>query len=241
MSILIPREFIISDFRRYNCFINDPANIKKGLISLNNMMNIYEQIPYKRLKFKNVYDFEKAFHTNNWSPIIMFWRKISTPEGEDFKIEEIDSTRIKGFIRSTYDKKDDSWMYICSFYSKDNRNSREMTISGNKEFIANIISSFSFLKQQKAEANEYYKKGLKALNADDFITAQFKFANAYYLSPENPEYGYMLAKTLFMNGNDQSVLSAKIILLDILKLKPDYEEAKDLLKIIESELSKEKK
>lgn len=255
VSLLIPKDFIILSFvsltkEDFNCILMNKDPTKRAAISLNNMKNVHEAILYKsgifkQMKFKNAYDFERALHTNNWSPILIFFRKIGTPEGRDFVIGEIDSPRLKGFVRAGCNENGKRWMCILSLYSKDNRVYREAVIVYGEEHFSkndvyNIISSFNFLKE-KIEASEYYEKGLQALSSEDFITAQFKFANAYYLSPENPEYGYMLAKALFMNGDKRSFHGTQRILKDVLELKPDYEEAKDLLKIIESELSKEKK
>ncbi len=106
----------------------------------------------------------------------------------------------------------------------------------NRKDALNIISSFTLLEEKDAEPGKYYKEGLEFLNSNDFINAQFKFANAYYLSPENPKYGYMLAKTLFKNGR-KSFYSVKRILENVLKLESDYEDARELLEIIKLELS----
>lgn len=59
----------------------------------------------------------------------------------------------------------------------------------------------NLLKNQNVRtANEYYKEGLRLLNSNNSTGAQFRLANAYYLSSENPGYGYTFAKALLKNG-----------------------------------------
>lgn len=78
------------------------------------------------------------------------------------------------------------------------------------------------------DAEEYYQKGIRLLAEGDSVNAQFAFANAYYYMPRKAEYGYMLAKTL--NINDKfSLNAARKILEEVIQLKPDYIEAKELL------------
>lgn len=241
MRMLIPKDFVILNFsksigKEYMITLSQPSSTDKGVISLSKMPNIYEMIKktLSVMRFKDAYECERAFHTNNWNPILVLLRNIGTPEGENFKIEEIDSPKIKGFIRSIHNK--NKWVYICSLYSKDNRIYREMLIvMGDKDFskndLLNIISSLNFIEEKKADSQDYYQQGLKALDSGDYITAQFKFANAYSLSPENPKYGYILAKTLLMNG-EKSYHSTERILKNILELEPNYQEAKELLEAI---------
>lgn len=248
-SLLIPKDFAIIGFSKppdnlseWIAFIANPVDSKKGLVSLSSKV-IYETTAemYRVMGFKNAYDFEQAILTNNWSPIFITLRNVIRPRGKVFKIEQINSPKLKGFIRSSYNKEQNHWIYEVSFYSKDTLASKGMMIMVNEEYLnrkdaLNIISSFTLLEEKERGEDKYYKEGLKSLNSNDFIDAQFKFANAYYLSPENPEYGYMLAKALFKNGR-KSFYSVKRILEEVLKLEPDYKEARELLETIKLELS----
>lgn len=248
-SFLIPNDFVIINFSKpsdnfseWIIFIASPGDSKKRLISLSSKI-IYETTPeiYKIMGFKNAYNFEQAILTNNWSPIFITLRNITRLKGDVFKIEQINSSKLKGFIKSTYDERQNRCIHEISFYSKDTLSSRGMMIMFNQKYldrkdILNIISSFTLLEEKERDSDKCYKEGLEFLNSNDFINAQFKFANAYYLSPENPEYGYMLARTLFKNGR-KSFYSIKRILEDVLKLGPDYKDARELLKTVKLKLS----
>jgi hypothetical protein len=63
-----------------------------------------------------------------------------------------------------------------------------------------IISSIKISKEAGAE--EYYRKEIRLLDEGDSTNAQFAFVNAYSLT-DAPEAGYMLAKTILMNGKQK--------------------------------------
>lgn len=245
-SFLIPRNYIISALNEpkgkfWYIFIVNSSEPKKGSIILNSpaILETAGQA-FKKWEIKNSYDFEKTIYTNNWSPIFVTLRHITHSRPGPYKIEQFESKTAKGFIKSTYVKRDGRWIYDISFYSKDSRASKQIAIIYDEKYfdkadVLNIISSLNFLEEREAEADKYYKKGLGSLSSYDFIDAQFQFANAYYLSPRNSEYGLMLAKALFKNGKI-SFKSAKRILEYILKLNPDYKEARELLETINLEL-----
>ena len=86
------------------------------------------------------------------------------------------------------------------------------------------------------------KEGLRLYRSGDILQAQIEFANAYYLSPENPDYTFMLAKSVYLK--DQAFLDynyIKDLLNKVLKLKPSHKEARKLLKEIEPRIPKEAK
>lgn len=235
-SILIPNDFAIFNFYASssgycNCTLGSPTSPRKGFIMLDSL-NVHEGLA-KSMKFKNSYNFEKELYTNNWNPILMALRSFSEIEQWGMEITEIDSSIFKGIIKSQK-----QGMYDCSIYDKDSTNSRQVTIfysdteGLSMNDVHNTISSINFLEGQTVDAAEYYSEGIKALNLGDAISAQFEFANAYQLSPENPEYGYMLAKAIFTNGERSYRTARKILEREVLKLKPDHKEAKELLEDI---------
>ena len=98
----------------------------------------------------------------------------------------------------------------------------------------NIVSSIQISK--KADVEEYYQKGIRLLDEGDSTNAQFAFVSAYSIT-DMPEAGYMLAKTILMSGKQKFDLTgAERILKEVLTLKPDYPEAKELLKSVKEEL-----
>ena len=251
-GLLIPKYFKIYNFRKspvgFSSLIRNPSNIKDDYIYLDTFKNVYASMgkDLNFMKFKSAYDFQRAIYTNNLSPIFIILRNIAITPGEDLRIEEIDSQRLKGFIKSSYIRKDERWVHICSVYSKNRSDARELAIGNskdklNKDDIYSIVSSVRFLTEQKTDADNYYQEGLKSLKRKDYLNAPFYFANAFYLSPDNPEYGYMLAKTLFDNGKDRFPeaserlsRSAKGILRDILASNPNHKKSSELLENIES-------
>lgn len=200
---------------------------------------------YKYLKFKNAYDFERAIYTNN-SSILLSWIRIIQTHGtaQNIKIEEIDSPNLKGFILSSLSENKKKIFIEGHFYKNDLSFSRNVMIVTNKEYydcdkkeIYKILSSFEFSKEQKT-ATDFYRQGLDKLKANKTIDAQFDFANAYALSPE-PEYGFLLAKTLFL-VDEKTTGNCKQLLEDVLKVKPTYKEAQELLENIKRFELKEK-
>lgn len=243
MSFLVPKDFVIVSFlkgpkKTFTWFLSEPAPSRgvRSRIVVSNDIKMIEMLPkdlYKTAHYENTFDFERFFYSDNWNPIVTIYRAAVLGE-KNFTMEEIYSSNFKGFIRYLYHEKAKPGSYICSFYSKDNLSSREFQIIGlERSGVLDVISSFRFLKQQKTQAREYYAKGQEELNSGEVMAAQIKFANAYYLAPEKPEYGYMLAKTTFMLLKNRSFSVVEQMLKDVLKSNPDYAEAKDLLEKID--------
>ncbi len=251
-SLLIPRDFVIISFDKDEWLglmgnVNHSGN-SKGVIALwlneKSIFGIGAGIG-EAMGFQSVHDFERAFHTNNWSPVFMLLRKVGRLRGKLHKLEEIDSPETRGFVKCI--RSENSEFYQCSFHGKEGQGSRELNImcggvaNSNRGEVLRIVSSLKFLNQQEVEADKYYREGSQFLESGDAIEAQFKFANAYYLCPDNPEHGYVLAKMLFNNGRKDDIKSsyrsANRILEDVLELEPDYKDAKELLETIKSELT----
>ncbi len=241
-SFLIPRGFIIVGLHKppdpkysWTCILGD----SKTFISLDNktLYDIGKGLA-NLMGFKNTYHFEKAMYNTNWIIPLLYIRTFSSPAFRNgVEIIRIESPKINGFMKLLYDENNKKRICECSFYSKENKSSKGMMViyyekDFSKDELMNIVSSFAFLKEDEIEAHRYFEEGLHLLDSNDSIGAQFKLANAYYLSSANPEYGYTLAKTLINNG-DRGLHPAKRILKDILKSRPEYKEAKELLETIE--------
>jgi hypothetical protein len=99
--------------------------------------------------------------------------------------------------------------------------------------ILPVLSSIEFLKPQDFNRPlDHYEKGLVLHKRGDSLQAQVEFANAYMLSPENPDFIFMFAKSL-MSKEIENGDYVKGLLTDLLKIKPDHKEARKLLKEIE--------
>lgn len=244
ISFLVPNDFVIRTFHKssddstgWNVMTVDP-NIKNGFISLQSKSLLDRTGLYKSMHFENAYDFEKAIYTNNYSPFLMGVRiMLNGISNNNFSIELIDHPAFRGFLKSRARQNADSFIYEISFYSKSTLSSKSMMFMSkdtnwNKENILDIISLVTFTGDDTSKASRYYKEGVDLLAANSSSDAQFKLANAYYLAPDNPEYGYMFAKLLFQQNTEIS-FSARAILEDVLKIKPDYKEARELLNTIE--------
>jgi hypothetical protein len=161
------------------------------------------------------------------------------PFGETLKLEAFEAPNCKGFIRTEVNRKKEFAIrlgYYIKVYSPDGKDSRAISVlcpeeSLTKEDLLKILGSVKWLKDKPIDAPKYYHAGLYLLKSNDPTGAQFKFANAYYLDPNNPEYGYVFSKSLYKNSH----LSAKyaIKILDgILKAQPYFSKAKELKELI---------
>lgn len=100
ISMLIPKDFYIVGFYmftgEFTGALKAPAVNMPWLIMLHAYdifayEDMYESMP-KILNFKSTYEFERAFLTNNWNPIIMYYRKFLGSDGMYIKInKEFDS------------------------------------------------------------------------------------------------------------------------------------------------------
>ncbi len=195
---------------------------------------------YKVMRLENTYQFEEALYSNNWGLILLILRDISLPyHGNDTQINRFDISSAKGFIKYRYDKNRDEWIYDCSIYDKSNKGAGNISfLLKRKDFsrdeVLRMIASIKVLKERNAK--EYYQQGLQLLKEGDSASAQFAFAEAYYLA-DFPAAGYMLSKTILMNGEQKFDLrGAKSILEEVLTLKPDYPEAEELLSLVNKKL-----
>ena len=106
--------------------------------------------------------------------------------------------------------------------------------------ILTVLCSIEILKPEGVDqANKHYEKGLTFYQSGNILQAQVEFANAYYLSPENPDYIFMFARSLYLK-NQESLdhTYIKDLLNKGLKLKPGNKEAQKLLKEIEPRVPK---
>jgi hypothetical protein len=115
-----------------------------------------------------------------------------------------------------------------------------MSIKGylDEHDVITILSSIEFLKPEETSKSEgHYQNGLKSYKKGDVLQTQVEFANAYVLSPENPDYIFMFAKSLLLK-DPKNYEHVKNLLNKVLKLKPDHKDARKLLKEVESNLTK---
>jgi len=251
VDLLIPKGFSLRGIRRdkekpdeWQVSLQDATPEKRGRISLDNHF-LFDDIRFnevrKNARLTTKFDFEKFLLTNNWNPIFSTLRLIVRPQGEGFKIREIKKNGLRGFLRSWQLNKGLIW----EFSLHDSTDTR--FIGGSIYFkkgyldekdVLTILSSIEFIKQNGSIlAPDYYRKGLEHSNRGDNHQALLEFANAYYLSPENPEYIFALAKTLYIK-EQRSNKHIQELLATVLALKPDHKDAQQLLREIESKGSK---
>lgn len=129
-------------------------------------------------------------------------------------------------------------------YSPTATNSAEISFRRNQAALDlfTIAAGMDFLTP--ASADWYFDLGNDYLNKGNNIGAQFSFANACWLEPDNPEYLYMLAKTISENTNPDGtrggiyLTTAQRLLRQALELNPNYSvvaEFLDELKALEDE------
>ena len=242
VSFLVPNDFSIRSFHRFkdaligwNIKISHP-DIKNGLISLSSESLFDIGGLYKTMYFKSAYDLERAVYTNNYSPFLLVLRMLSNSGGKS-TIDFIEHPGFRGILLLHPVGNEGRFIYVVSLYDKNTKSSRAITFiskdaNWNKEHILNMVSLVTFVKNDRSKADEYYKEGVGLLAANNSLDAQFKLANAYYLASEKPEYGYMFAKSLVQQNVDENFNSARAILRNVIKMKPDYKEASELLNTI---------
>lgn len=244
LSFIIPEEFIFlgggkdPDFY-YLYGPRDNANFS-GTILLDResptaLMRHLDS--YKRL---SAYQFEKMFYSDKFAIIPLFLSHLARV-GNDSQVVMFNTATSKGIIKLSHRK--GSWICGCSLYDvNDNNVCAPIFIMKDKYFsrddIFKMVASIKTVKKRSPQ--EYYKKGLEYFNKDNFKDADFEFANAYCLSPRNPEYSYMLAKTFYMlyksSGNKRLLKKTEEVLKEgTLALRPDYKEAKELLNLVQQE------
>jgi tetratricopeptide (TPR) repeat protein len=170
-------------------------------------------------------------------------RSIVTP-GKGGGISEVHVNGLKGFLK-TWPKKD-NFSVEFSIYDRDDKRSMLGSIIVKKAYfyekdVLAILSSIDFLKPEEPSlARNHYEKGWELYQCGDVLKARVEFANAYYLSPEDPDYIFMFAKSLPVR-EVKNYKHIKELLDTVLKLNPDHLEAQKLLKEIEARVPKEAK
>jgi hypothetical protein len=256
VSLLMPKEFGIRRLTRLEgknqkwgfSLQNRGANTKAFVRFGNDF--IYDDLFVKEtfwemLRHSPKFNFEKYIYTNNWNPRLVVIRALIRPKGEAFEIKEIHIDDLKGFLKGW--QTGDAIFREFSLYNREDTQCIAGTIMSTKGYldekdILTIISSIEFAKpEDPGQASNHYAKGLRLYQGGDILQAQVEFANAYYLSPENPDYTFMLARSLCIK--DQEFLDyayIKDLLNKALKLKPGHKEAQKLLKEIEPRVPKVK-
>ncbi len=252
VSLLLPKEFSVGRLNRIERknqkwgvrFQNQGANTK-GFILLRNALPYEELLNEtigKMLRSSSKFDLEKYILTNNWNPGLAVIRSLVNPKGVQFETKEIHRKDLRGFLKEW--QTGDAFFREFSIYPKEGPQHIGGTIMSVRGYldehdILTIVSSIEFLKPEDSSRSKiHYEKGLKFYKEGDVLQAQAEFANAYMLSPENPDSLFMLAKSLLLR-DPRDYDHVKNLLDRVLKLKPDHQGAQRLLKEIEPKLPKE--
>jgi hypothetical protein len=252
VSLLMPKEFSIGRLNRIK------RNNQKWVVSLQNQgvntkgfMLLRNAFPYeelldetigKMLRSSSKFNLEKYVLTNNWNPGLAVIRSLVNPKGAPFETKEIRRKGLRGFLKEW--QTGDAFFREFSMYPKEGHQRIGGTIMSVRGYldqndILTILSSIEFLKPEDSSRSEiHYDNGLKFYKQGDVLQAQVEFANAYFLSPENPDTIFMLAKSLLLN-DPRDYDHVKNLLDRVLKLKPDHKDAQRLLKEIKPKLPRE--
>jgi hypothetical protein len=256
VSLLIPKEFIIrqlfktegKDYEWRVVFQNKGKEIR-GIINLTNELPYGNEEEFrKRLGHVSKFDLEKYILTNNWNPGVAFIRSHYQKKhiGDLIDSKEIHMDGYRGF----WERRQTDILFSGGFSLYKRR--EDQFIGGgylllkkyfDESSILTVLSSIEFLKpEDPRQANKHYERGLVFYQSGDILQAQVEFANAYYLSPGNPDYTFMLARSLYLRNQEfLDYTHIKDLLNNVLKIRPDYKEARRLLKEIGPRLPKEAK
>jgi hypothetical protein len=253
VSLLIPKDFSIGRLNRterkhpkwvvslQNQGVNTKSFINFGDDFIYDDLFKDERI-WKMLGSRSKFDLEKYILTNSWNPSLSVIRSLINPKGEAFETKEIHRNDLRGFWKAW--QRGDAFFKEFSLYDREDTQRIGGTIMSVKGYLdendfPTILSSIEFLKpEDSGQANNHYEKGLSSYKRGDILQTQVEFANAYFLSPENPDTIFMFAKSLLMT-EPRNYDHVKNLLNKVLKLKPDHKDAQKLLKEIGPKLPRE--
>ncbi len=254
VSLLLPKEFIIGGLykterkdREWRVVFRNKGKEIRGIVNLTNELPYGDDEEFrKRLGHVSRFDLEKYMLTNNWNPGVAFIRSTQRKIGEPIDLKEIHMNGYRGF----WERRQTDILFSGGFSlykGKENQFTGGGYLLLKKYFdesnILTVLSSIEFLKSEDPpQASKHYERGLAFYQRGNILQAQSEFANACYLSPENPDYTFMLAKSLYLK--DQEFLDytqIKDLLNNVLKIRQGHKEAQRLMKEIESKLPKQAK
>ena len=251
VSLLMPKEFSIGRLNRTErknqkwvvSLQNQGVNTKGFIIFRNDFSydELLDETFGKMLGSSSKFNLEKYILTNNWNPGLVVIRSLISPKGGRFETKEIHRNDLRGFLKEW--QTGDAFFREFSMYHREDTQSIGGTIMSVRGYldendILTILSSIEFLKPEDSSRSEnHYENALKFYKQGDILQTQVEFANAYFLSPENPDYIFMFAKSLLLK-DPRDYYHVKNLLNNVLKLKPDHKDAQKLLKEIEPKLPK---
>jgi hypothetical protein len=252
VSLLMPRDFSIGRLNRIQrrnqtwavSLQNQGVNTKAFMILRNDFPydELLDETFGKMLGSRSKFDLQKYILTNNWNPGVVVIRSLTSPEGKRLGTKEIHRNDLRGFLKEW--QTGDAFFREFSMYPTEDSRSIGGTIMSVRGYldendILTILSSIEFLNPEDSSRSKiHYDNGLKLYKEGDVLQAQVEFANAYMLSPENPDTIFMFVKSLLLK-DPKDYNHVKNLLDHVLKLKPDHKDAQKLLKEIGPKLPRE--
>ena len=199
---------------------------------------------YKTLGFDNPYKFEQKIFNEKVGIIYLILRIMCEPKVKSIKstVFELTTDTLRGFLRKTYSAKSNTIIYDYDIYDRKGKSInivfllKENALSDSQR--EDIVSSLQIFDNFAQSANEFFEKGLELLNKNMFEEAKFYFANALLQNYDNAHYHYYLALALAKTGRWKE---SQIAVKKALDIKPDYPEAIELLKTVNSHVEAEDK
>lgn len=197
----------------------------------------------KVLNFNTVYDFEKTINYPNWTPIYLILKTVGSPKNLE-SIDEATTSTWRGFVKVIKSKEKN--IYDGSLYSLKRNKTCSVCVLFKDGAMSSgqaksIIASLEFENIDR-KSESLFEKGKTDLSNADFTSATINFMNALYINERNPEYAYYLARSLFEDssvvGRKSRIGSSKKFLEYALKLNSIYQNAKELLVLVENEIKK---
>jgi hypothetical protein len=231
--------------RKWEVSLQNQGTYTKGFIILRNHFpfdELLDETIGKMLGSRSKFTLEKYILTNNWNPSLIVIRSLINPKGERLETKEIHKNNLLGFLKEW--QTGDAFFWEFSMYHREEPRGIGGTIMSVRGYldekdILTILSSIELLEPEDPSGSEnHHQNGLKLYKQGDVLQTQVEFANAYFLSPENPDTLFMFAKSLLLR-DPKDYNHVKNLLTNVLKLKPDHKDAQKLLKEIEPKLPKE--
>ena len=194
------------------------------------------------LKFKNMYEFERVLNYPSWSPIYLTLKTLASKNLE--KIEEVTTSNWQGFVKIMRPKENNRWVFDCSLYNFKNKSSVGITLifkddEMTPEQAKDIVASLKFGENKKNDF-DFFNQGKIALSDSNYTDAVINFVNALYINNQNSEYAYYIGRSLFEDDSEAGKKmrwgSYKYFLEYALNLDSNYQQAKELLSLVNKEI-----
>jgi len=188
--------------------------------------------------YRNSYEFNRRTMR-----MVQFINQLPFIDIEEFRVTEIDvGEDLDGFaFRYNLESRRDLYYFLV--FDKSDRDITgslgivfEKKDPANENIVNQIMGSLRLAQSPLKTSEVYFSEALEMINNEQYFQAQASLVNALDQDWNNPEYHYQLALAFRETGNNGG---AEVSLNEVIRLIPDYKNAKQLLDDIKAKLETE--